>query len=67
MPVVGRAALIASVARARFGLWRACLLPLRIRPDGSATGILRDRWHVRPGMDRLIHSKIRLVQIPPPG
>jgi len=53
--------------RARFGPWRACLLPLRIRPDGSATGIPRDRLHVRSGMDRLIHSEIRLVQIPPPS
>ena len=49
------------------GPWRACLLPVRIRPDGSATGIPQDRLHVRPGMDRLIHSKIRLVQIPPPS
>ena len=40
---------------------------LRIRPDGSTTGIPRDRLHVRPGMDRLIHSKIGLVQIRPPG
>jgi hypothetical protein len=49
------------------GLWRACLLPLRIRPEGSAAGIPHDRLHVRSGMDRLIHSKIRLVQIPPPS
>jgi hypothetical protein len=60
LPVIGRAALIASVAASEVRLWRACLLPSRIRPDGSATGIPRDRLHVRSGMDRLIHSEIRI-------
>src|SRR5260370_17978881 len=50
-----------------FGRWRACLLPLRIRPDGSTAGIPRDRLHVRSGTGRLIHSEIRLVQIRPPS
>jgi hypothetical protein len=67
LPVVGRAALIACVAAGESGLWRACLLPLRIRPDGGTTGISQDRLHVRSGMDRLIHSEIRLVQIRPPS
>ena len=37
------------------------------RPGSHATGIPQDRLHVRSGMDRLIHSKIRLIQIRPPG
>ena len=68
MPVAGRAGPDRLRGGERgSGLWRACLLPLRIRPDGSTTSIPRDRLHVRSGMDRLIHSKIRLVQIPPPS
>ena len=58
------------IASAAAGEVRAvACLPAAIAdpPDCSATGIPQDRLPVRSGMDRLINSKISLVQIPPPS